>query len=150
MAIRNIRTVPDEILAKKCRPVTEFDERLHELLDDMYETMIDASGAGLAAPQVGILRRVVVIDVGEGRIELVNPMIATRSKETETIHEGCLSLPGRSGLVARPKSVTVRAQDRNGQPFEMTGSGMLARAFCHETDHLDGIMFTSKLIGELS
>ena len=142
MAIRNIRTVPDEILAKKCRPVTEFDERLHELLDDMYETMIDASGAGLAAPQVGILRRVVVIDVGEGRIELV--------KETETIHEGCLSLPGRSGLVARPKSVTVRAQDRNGQPFEMTGSGMLARAFCHETDHLDGIMFTSKLIGELS
>ena len=116
----------------------------------MYETMIDASGAGLAAPQVGILRRVVVIDVGEGRIELVNPMIAARSKETETIHEGCLSLPGRSGLVARPKSVTVRAQDRNGQPFEMTGSGMLARAFCHETDHLDGIMFTSKLIGELS
>ena len=150
MAIRNIITVPDEILAKKCRPVTEFDERLHELLDDMYETMIDASGAGLAAPQVGILRRVVVIDVGEGRIELVNPMIAARSKETETIHEGCLSLPGRSGLVARPKSVTVRAQDRNGQPFEMTGSGMLARAFCHETDHLDGIMFTSKLIGELS
>lgn len=149
MAIRTIRTVPDEVLTKKCREVTEFDERLWTLLDDMYDTMKEKNGVGLAAPQVGILRRVVVIDIGEGRIELVNPKIIARSKETETTDEGCLSLPGAAGLVKRPKSVTVSAQDRQGNEFQMAGQGLLARAFCHELDHLDGIMYTTHVEGEI-
>ena len=149
MAIRTIRTVPDEVLTKKCREVTEFDERLWILLDDMYDTMKEKNGVGLAAPQVGILRRVVVIDVGEGKIELVNPKIIARSKETETTDEGCLSLPGAAGLVKRPKSVTVSAQDRQGNEFQMAGQGLLARAFCHELDHLDGIMYTTHVEGEI-
>lgn len=149
MAIRMIRKVPDEALTKKCREVTEFNQRLWTLLDDMYETMKDGNGVGLAAPQVGILRRVVVVDIGEGRIELVNPKIIARSKETETTEEGCLSLPGAVGRVERPKAVTVAAQDRNGNPVQFVGKDLLARAFCHELDHLEGIMFTEKVQGEI-
>lgn len=149
MAIRMIRKVPDEVLTKKCREVTEFNQRLWTLLDDMYETMKDGNGVGLAAPQVGILRRVVVVDIGEGRIELVNPKIIARSKETETTEEGCLSLPGAVGRVERPKAVTVAAQDRNGNPVQFVGKDLLARAFCHELDHLEGMMFTEKVQGEI-
>lgn len=149
MAIRKIRTVPDEILTKTCREVIDFDQRLWELLDDMYDTMKEGNGVGLAAPQVGILRRVAVIDVGEGKIELINPKIIARSKETETTEEGCLSVPGASGLVERPKAVTVSAQDRNGNEFQIAGKDLLARAFCHEIDHLDGIMYTSHVQGKI-
>ncbi|MBE7041959.1 MAG: peptide deformylase [Ruminococcaceae bacterium] len=149
MAIRMIRTVPDEVLTKKCREVTEFDQRLFTLLDDMYDTMKEKNGVGLAAPQVGILRRVAVIDIGEGKIELVNPKIIARSKETEVTDEGCLSLPGAVGSVERPKSVTVIAQDRNGKEFQIVGKGLLARAFCHEIDHLDGVMYTTHVQGEI-
>lgn len=144
MAIRNIRTYPDEILSKNCRQVEEFDDKLHTLLEDMQETMQEASGVGLAAPQVGILRRVVVIDVGEGLIELINPVIIAKSKETETTAEGCLSFPGRAETVTRPRRVTVRAQDRHGNPFQMKGEGLLARAFCHEIDHLNGILLKDR------
>lgn len=149
MAIRTIRTVPDEILTKTCREVTDFDQRLWTLLDDMYDTMKEGNGVGLAAPQVGILRRIAVIDVGEGKMELINPKIIARSKETETTEEGCLSIPGASGLVERPKAVTVSAQDRNGNEFQMVGKDLLARAFCHEIDHLDGIMYTSHVQGKI-
>lgn len=149
MAIRTIRTVPDEILTKKCREVVEFNQRLWTLLDDMYETMKEGNGVGLAAPQVGVLRRVVVIDVGDGLIELINPRIIARSRETETTEEGCLSLPGASGLVERPKSVTVAAQNRQGKPIQLAGQDLLARAFCHEIDHLDGIMYTQLVQGEI-
>lgn len=149
MAIRTIRTVPDEILTKKCREVVEFNQRLWTLLDDMYETMKEGNGVGLAAPQVGVLRRVAVIDVGDGLIELINPRIIARSRETETTEEGCLSLPGASGLVERPKSVTVAAQNRQGKPIQLAGQDLLARAFCHEIDHLDGIMYTQLVQGEI-
>lgn len=140
MAIRNVVTKEDEILKKKCRLVEKFDERLWELLDDMAETMYQNDGVGLAAPQVGILRRVVVIDTGEGLIELVNPVIAASSGHQEE-YEGCLSCPGEYGIVKRPKKVTVRAQDRNGKTFTRDGEDLLARAFCHELDHLEGILF---------
>jgi len=146
MAIRKIRTVPDEMLTKVCREVTAFDERLAVLLDDLYETMKDANGVGLAAPQVGVLRRVAVIDVGEGRVELVNPVIIARSAKKQVSEEGCLSLPGKFGKVERPKSVTVRAQDRTGNVFELAGSEYLARAICHETDHLDGKVFVERVL----
>ena len=141
MAIRNIRTEGDEVLSKVCRPVDKFDARLAELLDDMYETMQEANGVGLAAPQIGIRRRVVVIDVGEGALELINPEILEVSEELEEDCEGCLSFPGKYGMVKRPVYVKVRAQDRNGVAFEMEGEGLLARAFCHEIDHLDGVVF---------
>ena len=144
MAIREIRKVPDEVLYKKCREVTEFNERLHTLLDDMYETMKQANGVGLAAPQVGILRRVAVIDVDDNKIELVNPRVVSRSKETLCELEGCLSLPGESAEVKRPRSVTVEAQDRFGKAFQINGSELLARALCHEIDHLDGIVYIMK------
>ena len=134
MAIREIRKYDDPALYKVCRPVEKFDERLGELLDDMAETMYQANGVGLAAPQVGILRRVVVIDVGDGIIELVNPRIL-RTAGSETTSEGCLSFPGEYGLVERPTEVEIEAEDR------MTGHDLLARAFCHETDHLDGKVF---------
>ncbi|MCI8500800.1 MAG: peptide deformylase [Oscillospiraceae bacterium] len=140
MAIRNIVTKEDEILKKKCRPVEKFDERLWELLDDMAETMYQNDGVGLAAPQVGILRRVVVIDAGEGLIELVNPVIVSSSGRQEE-YEGCLSCPGEYGLTKRPKKVTVKAQDRHGKTFTREGEDLLARAFCHELDHLEGILF---------
>lgn len=140
MAIREIRKYDDPALYKVCRPVEKFDERLGELLDDMAETMYQANGVGLAAPQVGILRRVVVIDVGDGVIELVNPRIL-RTAGSETTSEGCLSFPGEYGLVERPTEVEIEAEDRHGKTFRMTGHDLLARAFCHETDHLDGKVF---------
>ena len=140
MAIREIRTYDDPVLYKVCRPVEKFDEKLWELLDDMAETMYEANGVGLAAPQVGILRRVVVIDVGEGIIELINPKIL-RTEGYEETSEGCLSFPGEYGLVGRPTEVEVEAQDRHGNTYRMVGTDLLARAFCHETDHLDGKVF---------
>ena len=140
MAIRNIVKDGDPILKKKCRPVEKFDQKLAVLLDDMAETMHMANGVGLAAPQVGMLRRVVVIDVGEGVIELVNPKIVAYSGKQEGL-EGCLSFPGEWGLATRPNYVKVRAQDRNGDEFEIDGDELLARAFCHEIDHLNGVVF---------
>lgn len=149
MAIRNIVIDDDSILRKKCREVTQFDSRLHELLDDMAETMYAADGVGLAAPQVGILRRVVVIDVGEGLIELINPQILETSG-SQTGSEGCLSYPNLFGTVTRPNKVKVKACDRNGKPFIIKGTELLARAFCHEIDHLDGKVFkdiATELVG---
>ncbi len=141
MALRNIITDKDPVLRKKSRVVTEFNERLHTLLDDMAETMYHAEGVGLAAPQVAVLRRAVVIDVGEGIIELINPKIVYESAETIEDSEGCLSSPGEYAMVKRPKKVTVKYQDRFGNHQEITGEGLLARALCHETDHLDGVIF---------
>ncbi len=140
MAIRNIVKDEDPALRKVCRPVTEFNERLWQLLDDMAETMYAANGVGLAAPQVGILRRVCVMDIGDGLIEAINPEIIER-KGTQTDAEGCLSFPRRYGKVTRPKKVKMKAQDRNGKWFVMSGSDLLARCMCHETDHLDGVVF---------
>ena len=131
------------MLLKMCRPVEKFDEKLWTLLEDMNETMNAANGVGLAAPQVGLLRRVVVIDVGEGVIELINPEIIASSGEQNGV-EGCLSFPNEWGLVKRPMHVTVRAQDRHGKFFEMSGTELLARAFCHEIDHLNGVCFVTK------
>lgn len=140
MAIRNIVIDDNEVLRKKSRKVTEFNEKLWELLDDMKETMEAAEGVGLAAVQVGILKRVVTIDTGEGLIELVNPEIIETSGE-QTGPEGCLSYPNTYGDVTRPMYVTIKAQDRYGNEFTKKGEGLLARAFCHETDHLDGKVF---------
>lgn len=145
MAIREIREKGDEILYKKCKEVVKFDEKLHILLDDMYDTMQSHDGVGLAAPQVGILKRAVVIDVGEGKIELINPEIVEESGE-QTGSEGCLSVPGVFGEVTRPNVVTVKAQDRNGKWFKITGKELLARAFCHEIEHLDGKLFLDRVI----
>ncbi len=131
MAIRNIVQFGDDVLKKECRPVEKFDRKLHQLLDDMQDTLYEANGAGLAAPQVGILRQVCIVDVGEGPIELVNPeIIATEGEQSGP--EGCLSLPNEWGMVTRPMKVTVRAQNRKGKWFEMSGEELLARAFCHE------------------
>ena len=148
MAHRKIIEEGDSVLHKHCRPVTNFDSRLHELIDDMRETLLEADGVGLAAPQVGVLRRVVLVletNVPEGEepyiIELVNPEIVSTEGE-QNGPEGCLSLPGRFGLVKRPMDVTVRAQDRNGNSFEISGHELTARAFCHELDHLEGKLFT--------
>lgn len=140
MAIRQIVKEGDPILTKKCRPVEKFDDRLAQLLDDMAQTMYEANGVGLAGPQVGMLRRVVVIDVGDGLIELVNPKIVMKSGQQEEV-EGCLSCPNQYGITVRPMFVKVYAQDRNGNDIELDGEGLLARAFCHEIDHLDGILF---------
>lgn len=145
MAIRIIRKYGDEILRKKAKDVTVFDDNLKTLLEDMAETMKDAKGVGLAAPQVGILKKVVVIDVGDGLIELINPEIIFEEGEAVEV-EGCLSLPGVNGEVARPRKVRVKARDRNGKEFEIEGEDMLARAFCHEIDHLKGILFIDKVI----
>lgn len=142
MAIRQIRKNEDEILTKKCKEVKKFDEKLAILLDDMYETMVQANGVGLAAPQVGILKRVVVIDIGEGKIEMINPTIVETDGE-QTGEEGCLSFPGIYGEVTRPNYVKARALDRNGREFEIEAEELLARAICHECDHLDGIVFKS-------
>ena len=146
MALRNILKIGDEALYKRSREVTEIDDRIRMLLDDMAQTMREANGLGLAAPQVGILRRVVIIDVEGELIELINPeIIETSDEEAEDI-EGCLSVPGKWGYVSRPKQVRIKAKDRNGKEFEMTGEGLLARAFCHETEHLDGHLFVEKVI----
>ena len=142
MALRKIVEQGDECLTKVCRPVTEFNSRLHELLDDMVETLADANGAGLAAPQVGVLRRVCIVmdEDSEEYIELINPEIVAQSGE-QTGLEGCLSVPGKWGIVTRPNVVRVRAQDRDGQWFEVEGEELTARAFCHEIEHLDGHLF---------
>ena len=144
MAIREIRLKGDEILYKKCKEVTKFDKKLHILLDDMYDTMKEHDGVGLAAPLVGILKRAVVIDTGEGRIELINPVIIKESG-SQVGSEGCLSVPKVFGEVERPMNVTVRAQDRDGNWFEKDGEALTARAFCHETEHLDGKLFLDRV-----
>ena len=150
MAIRNIRIMGDPILEKVCKEVKEVTPRIKELIEDMLETMYDANGVGLAAPQVGVLKRIVVIDVtGEDPIVLINPRILETSGE-QTGGEGCLSLPGKSGTVTRPNYVKVKAYDREMKPFEIEGTELLARAFCHEIDHLDGHMYVEKLEGELT
>jgi len=143
MAIRNIVKFGDDILTKECRLVEKFDRKLHQLLDDMQDTLYEANGAGLAAPQVGILRQICIIDVGEGLIELINPEIVSFEGE-QTGAEGCLSLPNEWGMVTRPQKVTVKAQNRKGKWFEITGEDLCARAFCHEIDHLHGTVFTDK------
>lgn len=143
MAILNIVTSEDEVLRKKCRPVDKITPRTLTLLDDMLDTMRAANGVGLAAPQVGILRRIVIVDIGEGLIEMINPEIIATEGEQEG-EEGCLSVPDEVGIVKRPNIVTVKATDRNGEPFTIRGEGLLARAFCHEIDHLDGILYIDK------
>lgn len=145
MAIRNIVKEGDPVLRKVCRSVINFDEKLGILLDDMKETMYKAEGVGLAAPQVGILRRVCVVDVGDGPVELVNPVVI-EEEGTQVGSEGCLSCPGESGIVRRAMKVTVKAQDRNGNTFTIVGEGLKARAFCHEIDHLNGILYKDKVI----
>lgn len=145
MALRNIVKLGDPILNKTSRKVEKFDDKLSALIDDMLETMYSANGVGLAAVQVGILKRVVVIDIGEGPMELVNPEITMKEGEQQE-SEGCLSLPGKYGVTSRPQKVQVKAQDRNGKWQVFTGEDLKARAFCHEIDHLDGILFTSHLV----
>ena len=140
MAIRNIVTLGDDVLRKVCRTQLTFDSKLHTILDDMKETMYKAEGVGLAAPQVGLLRRFCIIDVGEGLIELINPVI-TETSGSQTDNEGCLSLPGRSGHVKRPNFVKVKALNRKGEEYVLEGTELLARAICHETDHLDGRLY---------
>mgnify|MGYP000776394982 FL=1 len=143
MAIRSIVKNGDDILRKVCKPVTEFNEKLWSMLDDMADTMHNADGVGLAGPQVSYLRRVVVIDVGDenGVIEMINPEIIHKSKKTQYVQEGCLSCPNQWGMTTRPQKVTFKAQDRNGKWFEMTGEALLAQAICHEIEHLDGKLF---------
>ena len=141
MGLRKILTTDEPALHKVCRPVEKFDWRLHKLLGDMRETLAEANGVGLAAPQVGILRRVVIVDTGEEILELVNPELLETDGEQEGA-EGCLSVPGKYGLVKRPYYAKVRAQDRNGEWFEAEGEELIARCFCHELDHLDGIVYT--------
>ena len=145
MAIRNIVKNGDDILRKVCRSQLTFDDRLALLLDDMAETMYEADGCGLAASQIGILRRVCIIDVGDGIIELINPVIVEQSG-VQYEEEGCLSFPGEFGKTKRPMNVKVRAQDRNGNNFIVEGSGLKARALCHEIDHLDGVVYKDRLI----
>ena len=141
MGLRKILTDKEPALHKVCKPVTSFDAKLHKLLDDMAETLEEANGVGLAAPQVGILRRVVIVDVGDEIVELINPtMLETDGEQVGA--EGCLSVPGKYGLVKRPYYAKVRAQDRNGDWFEVEGEEIIARCFCHELDHLDGIVYT--------
>lgn len=146
MAIRNILNKRDEILHKVCKPVEKFDEKLFTLLDDMSETLAKAEGVGLAAPQVGILRRAVIIDAGEGLFELINPEITWQSKETQKVVEGCLSCPGEWGYTIRPKTVKFKAQNRNGEWYEKEVSDLFAQAVCHELEHLDGHIFTEKVV----
>lgn len=140
MAIRNILLETDEILRKKSRPIVEFNEKLWQLLDDMAQTMYSADGVGLAAVQVGVLRQIVVIDAGEGLFEIINPEIIEQSG-SQTGSEGCLSSPDEYGTVTRPMDVKVKALDRNGKPYIIVGSELLARALCHEIDHLQGVLF---------
>lgn len=144
MAIRSVVRVGEDVLEKTCKPVVKFDERLTELLDDMAQTMYESHGVGLAASQVGVLRRVVTIDVGDGLIELINPEIVKASGTQRSV-EGCLSCPKQWGYVTRPAKVKVKAQDRNGDWFEVTGKELLAVCLCHELDHLDGHLFLEKV-----
>ena len=149
MAIRTIREIGDPVLNKVSKEVTEVTPRIQDLIDDMFETMYETNGVGLAAPQVGILKRIVVIDTtGEDPILLINPRIVETSGE-QTGNEGCLSVPGKSGIVTRPNYVKVVAQDENLETFEIEGTELLARAFCHEIDHLDGHLYVEKVEGDL-
>lgn len=148
MAIRTIRVMGDAVLTKKCRSVEEMTPKLQQLVDDMFETMYDACGVGLAAPQVGILKRIVVIDVDENPYVLINPVILETSG-SQTGNEGCLSLPGKTGVVTRPNYVKVEAYDRNMKKFVLEGTDLLARCICHECEHLDGIMYVEHVEGEL-
>lgn len=148
MALRQIRIMGDEKLEKVCRPVTEVTARTKDLIQDMLDTMYDANGVGLAAPQVGILKRIVVIDIGEGPVVMINPEIVETSGE-QTGQEGCLSVPGQAGIVTRPNYVKVKAFDEEMQEFELEGTELMARAICHECDHLDGIMYVRHVEGEL-
>lgn len=148
MAIRNIVKEGDPVLNKICRPVEKFDEKLWTLLDDMYETMVDGEGVGLAGPQVGILRRIFIIDIGEGLHEFINPKIVS-TKGRQEGSEGCLSCPGEFGITERPMYVTVTAQNRYGDQFTLNAEGLMAKAVCHENDHLDGILFKEHIIRKL-
>ena len=148
MALRKIRELGDEILTKKCREVKEMTPRLKELVGDMLDTMYDAEGVGLAAPQVGVLKRIVVIDIGDGPIVLVNPRVVSEDGEQEG-NEGCLSVPGKVGVVTRPNRVVVRYNDLDMNEWELEAEEFLARAVCHELDHLDGHLYVEKVTGEL-
>ena len=148
MAIRQIRVQGDDVLTKVCRPVKEITPRIATLIEDMIDTMYEYDGVGLAAPQVGILKRMVVIDIGEGMIELINPVIVETSG-SQTGYEACLSVPGVKGIVTRPNYVKVEALNRKGEKFTVDGTELLARAFCHEIDHLDGILYIDHVEGEL-
>ena len=148
MGLRKILTDKDPALHKVCKPVTAFDKKLHKLLDDMAETLAEANGVGLAAPQVAVLRRVVVMDCGDGLIEMINPeIIATEGEQDGP--EGCLSVPGRRGMVKRPMIVRARFQDRNGEWYEIEAEELLARCIMHETDHLDGVLYVDKMYREI-
>lgn len=151
MAIRNILVEGDPALHKVCRPVTEFNERLWQLLDDMAETLHESGGVGLAGPQVGVLRRLFIMDMGDGAgvIECINPKIIARKGQHE-VEEGCLSCPGEWGIVVRPKEAIMQAQNRKGEAFTLKGEGMLAQCMCHENDHLDGILFKQKVVRMLT
>ncbi len=148
MALRQIRIQGDAVLEKTCREVKEMTPRIRELIDDMLDTMYDANGVGLAGPQVGVLKRICVIDIGEGPIVLINPVIIASDGE-QTGDEGCLSLPGKAGQVTRPNHVIVRALNADMEEIEVEGEALLARALCHEIDHLDGHMYTEKVEGSL-
>ena len=141
MGLRKILTKEESVLHKRCRPVTVFDEKLHDLLDDMAETLVEANGVGLAAPQVGILRRIFIVDIGEEIVELINPEIIETEGEQDGM-EGCLSVPNEFWLVKRPMRVKAKAQDRYGDWFEIEGEELIARCLCHENDHLDGLLYT--------
>ncbi len=144
MALRNIVKIGDDVLRKVCRTQLTFDDKLKQTLDDMAETMYKADGVGLAAPQIGILRRFCIVDVGDGLLELINPVIIEKSGSQKG-NEGCLSIPNRYEEVVRPMTVTVKAQDRDGNNITVTAEGLKARAICHETDHLNGILFTDRI-----
>ena len=148
MAIRNIRISTDEVLRKTCKPIKEITPNLLTLLDDMADTMYEANGVGLAGPQVGVLKRIVVIDIGEGPVVMINPVILEKSGE-QTGDEGCLSLPGKAGTVTRPNYVKAHAFDENMEEYEIEGTELMARAICHELDHLDGHMYTEIVEGPL-
>ena len=148
MAIRNIREIGDSILTKTCRPVENMTPRIQQLIQDMLDTMYENYGVGLAASQVGVLKRIVVIDIGEGPVVMVNPQIVETSGE-QTGDEGCLSVPGQPGTVTRPMYAKVKAFDENMKPVEIEGEGLMARAICHECDHLDGVLYVERMEGEL-
>ena len=148
MALRNIRTMGDECLNKVCKEVKEINDRTRTLIEDMIDTMYEANGVGLAAPQVGILKRIVVIDIGEGPIVMINPTILETSGE-QTGQEGCLSVPNKAGIVTRPNYVKAKAFNENMEEYEIEGTELLARAICHELDHLDGHLYVEKVEGEL-
>ena len=148
MALRTIRIQGDPVLTKKCREITEMTPKIKELIDDMLDTMYEANGVGLAGPQVGVLKRIVVIDIGEGPVVMINPVILEKSGE-QTGDEGCLSLPGKAGTVTSPNYVKARAFDENMEEYEIEGTELMARAICHECEHLDGILYVEHVEGEL-